>query len=408
MKEIENFKSVNDFVETFMRKYNECEAQLPYHINVIDLLHANENAHSRILLKLLQQSHKGKYEILESFVKEFMRGFDYKIEKPVFSAETYRIDLLIREKNKYAIIFENKIHNAVLQKNQIARYIEKVKQLEYSVKQIYVVYLPPDNHNKPTDCSWRIEGNCCKECDRKTIPADCINLLTYEELFKDRYYALTFKSQILPWLKKEILQSCRTNESFLSSAITQYIDHLERILGLRKKDRKMNKELNDFLKIELDFSESSEQNVGILNTKIGEINIVLNQLNKLKEDSHKLCWLSWLERLKADFPQYQIIDGYIEDKEYVKVGVIMKYKDYSFAILIETNFNSIYYGIGRHKSSENIIQGIAELVKPVLDNNGITKNSGWWYGFKNTSYENGYFRLKTLIEETRQLIENSI
>jgi len=408
MTEIENFKDINDFTKLFIIKYNERKAQLPYHINVIDLLHANENAHSRILLKLLQQSHKGKYEILESFVKEFMQGFDHKIEKPVFSAETYRIDLLIREKNKYAIIFENKIHNAVLQKNQLARYIEKVKLLEYSVKQIYVVYLPPDNHNKPTDCSWRIEGKCCKECDRNTISDECKNLFSYDELFTHRYNALTYKSHILPWLKSNIIPSCRTNDTFLSSAITQYIDHLEKIFGLKKKDRKMNMELNDFLKEELNFNESPEQNVGILNTKIGEINKVIYQLNKLKEDSHKLCWLSWLERLQADFPQYTIIDEYVDDKEYVKVGVIMKYKDYSFAILIETNFNSIYYGIGRHKSSEQITPEIAAFIKPVLEDNGIIKNSQWWYGYKDTSYENGYFRLKTLIEETRQFIENYI
>lgn len=408
MREFDNFRNINDFTKSFMLKYNECKSQLPYHINVIDLLHANENAHSRILLKLLQQSYKGKYEILESFVNEFIINFEHKIEKPIFSAETYRIDFLIREKNKYAIIFENKIHNAVLQKNQIARYIEKVKLLEYSVKQIYVVYLPPDNHNKPTDCSWRIEGKCCKECDRNTIPAECKNLVSYEELFKERYCSLSFKNHILNWLKKDIIPSCRTNDTFLSSAITQYIDHLEKILGLRKKDRKMNIELNDFLKEELNFNESPEQNVDILNTKIGEINEVIYQLNKLKEDSHKLCWLSWLDRLKAEFPQYTIIDEYVDDKEYVKVGVIMKHKGYSFSVLIETDFDSIYYGIGRHKSSEQILPEISALVKPVLENNGITKNSEWWYGYKATSYENGYFRLKTLIEETKLLLNNSI
>lgn len=98
MTEFDKFRNINDFTKSFMLKYDECKSQLPYHINVIDLLHANENAHSRILLKLLQQSYKGKYEILESFVNEFMKGFNHKIEKPLFSAETYRIDLLIREK----------------------------------------------------------------------------------------------------------------------------------------------------------------------------------------------------------------------------------------------------------------------------------------------------------------------
>jgi hypothetical protein len=405
--EFENFRIINDFTKSFMKKYNECKAQLPYHINVIDLLRANENAHSRILLKLLQQSHKSKYEIPESFVNEFIVDFEHKIEKPVFSAETYRIDLLIREKNKYAIIFENKIHNAVLQKNQLARYIDKIKQLEYSVRQIYVVYLPPDNHNKPKDCSWRVEGKCCKECDRNIIAAECKNLVSYEELFKDRYYSLSFNDHILPWLKENVISKCRVAD-FLSSAIIQYIDHLEKILGLRKKDRKMNIELNDFLNEELNFNESPENNISILNAKLREIALVNDQLNSLKNDTHRECWLTWLNRLRTEFPQYAVIDEYIDDDEYVKVGVIMKYKEYSFSILIETNFISIYYGIGRHKSSIQKTPEISAFVQPALDNNGIKKSSEWWYGYKNTSYENGYYRLKTMIEETRQLLNNSI
>ena len=43
--------------------------KLPYNINVIDELHANENAHSRILCKLLQyQDIEGRYRILESLL----------------------------------------------------------------------------------------------------------------------------------------------------------------------------------------------------------------------------------------------------------------------------------------------------------------------------------------------------
>jgi hypothetical protein len=36
------------FVSEFMKIHKKTEAKLPYHINVIDELHANENAHSRI------------------------------------------------------------------------------------------------------------------------------------------------------------------------------------------------------------------------------------------------------------------------------------------------------------------------------------------------------------------------
>ena len=45
------FLFLNEFNEIFTKE----EEKLPYHINLIDELHANENAHSRILGKLLQQ-----------------------------------------------------------------------------------------------------------------------------------------------------------------------------------------------------------------------------------------------------------------------------------------------------------------------------------------------------------------
>ena len=50
--------------------YKKVALKLPYHINVIDELYANENAHSRILAKLLQQkTAHNRFEILESFIE---------------------------------------------------------------------------------------------------------------------------------------------------------------------------------------------------------------------------------------------------------------------------------------------------------------------------------------------------
>ena len=44
--------------------YEEQELSLPFHINVIDELHANENAHTRILTQLLKYKEDGKNLIL--------------------------------------------------------------------------------------------------------------------------------------------------------------------------------------------------------------------------------------------------------------------------------------------------------------------------------------------------------
>ena len=54
------------FIPPFMERYRKAASKLPYHVNVIDELGADENAHSRILARLLQQKTAyEKFEILK-------------------------------------------------------------------------------------------------------------------------------------------------------------------------------------------------------------------------------------------------------------------------------------------------------------------------------------------------------
>jgi len=395
--DINRFNDVNMLSTSFIKLYNKLEAEQPYHINVIDLLWANENAHSRILLHLLKQNINGKYEILESFIHVLFPKFNHTIEKPEFSSEKHRIDLLVKEKGKYGIIFENKIHNAVIQKNQIARYIDKMKGLGYTEKQIYVLYLPPDDTNQPNDCCWKIEQSWCKECDRVNIHYNCAAGESYLPVFEDRYSHLTFRNHILPWLKRDILPNCRIKDTYLQSTIVQYIDHLEGLFDIRETNKKMNMELQDYIKQTLKFEEKPVHDLGLVNTKINDLNKVINQLNSLKEATEGECWKLWLNQLHSDFPKYKTISGN-NDNKFPKVGVIFEIKGQKFSVLIEKEVN-IYYGIGRHYSSTSIIKEVTEMVTPILDELAGFKSDDWWYGWKYTSFENAYERLKTLIKE---------
>ena len=47
------YKTAVSFAHNFHTKIVEEKRKLPYNINIIDELHINENAHSRILCKLL-------------------------------------------------------------------------------------------------------------------------------------------------------------------------------------------------------------------------------------------------------------------------------------------------------------------------------------------------------------------
>ena len=183
------------FAEELHNDIEKIKEKLPYNINVIDELHINENAHSRILYKLLQYKNDlGQYEILESLVNYIIkhcRKNSFKnihVEKPKITQEEQRIDLWVRDEG-YAIIIENKVYNAIDQENQLSRYIDKTKVDSRKYKDgsnIFIIYLSQSG-KEPAEQTWK----------------------DYKDEFKDRYVNLSFKDDILPWLKNIILPNVR-------------------------------------------------------------------------------------------------------------------------------------------------------------------------------------------------------
>jgi len=196
--DIRKFDEVNELSHSFMKIFKDEESKLPYHINILDLLWANENAHSRIFAELLKQKSGNRYDILNRFLEylaDINPNFKHKVQKPRITSEKDRIDLLVLDK-EFALIIENKIHCAVDQGSQIARYIEKVKEKGYKSSQIYVIYLTRYENKKPEDQSWKLY-----EVD-------------YKEDFADRYFSLSFKEDVLPWLTNYVLPNCTVKEPF--------------------------------------------------------------------------------------------------------------------------------------------------------------------------------------------------
>ena len=69
MPDIEQMKDALSFSKTLLREIERLNTKKPYHLNVIDELHINENGHSRVLYKLLKfRNETGEYEILQSFI----------------------------------------------------------------------------------------------------------------------------------------------------------------------------------------------------------------------------------------------------------------------------------------------------------------------------------------------------
>lgn len=219
--------------------YQEKKKALPYSLNIICELHDDENAHSRILRGLLQFNSKGKYPILQSFVRQVNEladcEADITIKNPKLSVEeqttgSRRIDLLIKESKSYAIIIENKIWNAPDQEKQIEDYVNYVKELGIPKRKIYVIYLTRNGQKEISECSLTTKAKKVLGCSKHS---------------NGRFICMNFENDILPWLENLVDTMDTPNESLLYSALVQYVDYLKTRFDKREEDIKIENELEE-------------------------------------------------------------------------------------------------------------------------------------------------------------------
>ncbi|MDD2489612.1 MAG: PD-(D/E)XK nuclease family protein [Bacteroidales bacterium] len=364
-------KLINDYKDT-MKSY-------PYNINIIDELHADENAHSRILMKLLQFNEDMSFPILDSLLKEL--GINETILTPIFTSDASdRIDLLIKDE-KYAIIVENKIHDALDQENQLNRYIKEVERKGFD--SFYIIYLTKDGH-EPTN------GSLSEEKKRK-LNTD------------GRFYSLSYKDNILPWMEERILPLCRIKEENLTTALKQYIDHLKGLFLERKIDKELNETMKKHIIEELKLENiSSEDKIKRLHKFMTEISDLHAIADNIRREEVFLYFSKWkLELQKILGSQNNIIeDNFLDNgkkgftNEYPRLGTKFEYKGITFVCIIETKISDnkdpyiVFWAPHQKKHKE---------IKDFLDNNilAIDKNlrikgnfnteenevQGWFYTY---------------------------
>lgn len=264
-QEKQYFSQIVSMKEKFMTVYNTEKAKLPYNINLLDEIHANENAHSRILIKLFQYEYNNKFVLLKSFLDEI--GFDdlsKMLIKPMITSETNRIDARVREKKKFSLIIENKINGAPDQPKQIERYIEIEKQSGFDEAQIHILYLTSDGGSP-----------CLSSFSREK-----------QAVYSDRYKEISYRYNVLPWLKKVVAEKHFefTNNELLVSAITQYKNFLEGKYKQREGEQKMTNIMTSL--IEKQFGLNSENELEN-HKKICDLKEYLETLNEYVSEIEK-------------------------------------------------------------------------------------------------------------------------
>ena len=255
---------------------------IPFSFNVLDEQcgHIVENSHTNILMKLLQYKNQYGYVFLESFFS-FLGLEDIKVnpnQDVRFDTERFydkngRIDGFIFQRDQFALIIENKVNGARNQEKQLQRYIESVtndpkvfSSNQKGIESIWVLFMTKNGVENPDDVS--------------------LDYMTNNGIRENHFAAISYKGDVLPWLKEYIQPTVMQKDQVLNSGLFQYIDFLEGMLGMRQSDFKLlNKGKEWFINWLKENTSYDKDGFSSKNVLLDEINKKINK--QLKQRSNE-------------------------------------------------------------------------------------------------------------------------
>ena len=319
--------------------------KMPFHLNVIEAAcrgHFKETGHSLVLANLL------KHPVIQSsFIKNIL---NIQHEYMHVTAEKNRIDVALKGKDIFVII-ENKVNDAEEMENQIYRYVNEIgiKKYDFTLSQIYVIYLNPTNRTLPS-----LYSLCDKNKENNV----------FEALGKEHFKVLSYKYDITDWLRKLSIE----NEPHIASALDQYIDFLENKFYTSSIYQNMNKEIKDFILKELHIEGLTlQEQITALKNEQEKVTTLLDSIEDLrielrKEESNRLMreWQSEIEK-EISLSQDEHSFG-IQLKNQVWLGVWDGY---------DAKNNLPYWGFQLENYKKSEMPDLLESIKKLIEKSNI-------------------------------------
>ena len=303
-----NKKEIKEFINFILNKSRENEYLIKNKINLLDELHADENAHTRILLRLLELELDGTHPILNTLVNECINpgGFDLpNMKNPIIYEQKENMDGFVIDRNNYILVIENKINWAKDQDKQIERYVKQAldyaKENEIPEDKIFVLYLT-DNGKK------KVENFSLTDCAKETLNYK-------DERNHGRFLELTYREDIL-YILETVKSENLFEDEIVSSYLIQYIDYLQGRFHVRKNEEEYNrimaKEIKNELEAMLRKLSAPEQAAKIEKLQ----NEIYEYLEKVKQEIYpndpkliakKLCKLLDVHRNEKEFAKFERI-----------------------------------------------------------------------------------------------------
>lgn len=289
-----------------------------YNGSILDIIGGiSETLTSQVISNILRfQDEDKRYTLLKSFINRFLRK-DIEIVKPEVTAEKERLDVAVKDAN-YAIVIENKLRDAPFQRNQLARYIARLK-LKYDVRNIYLIILPQyndtiirtsagrlpfdwHNNNEDRKCALgRFECWCdfpkmilnkeqkdwCSKCDKTILERIRKNTFKLHDDFSEW---LIEESMLLPQ-KQWPLKSC----------MLQFAYYLKGLYNTRFNN-KLNMAIIEFLREKVIPNGSSMDKWEAINETISDLDQLKQSIEELRRDVAISFIKEWEKSLKKDFP----------------------------------------------------------------------------------------------------------
>lgn len=336
--EQEDAKSLLLLTERVNTLIMESENKPKYQLNVLDLVNISEPLTSQLLKLLFKYRLKNRYVICEAFLKHFLEPFGYDAELfacPKITAETEHIDVGIQEKGKYAVIIENKLKGAVFQRNQLARYIQKMRNEGYNDDQIFIIILPGyidrnifdhinmsvwrlpfdwEVPNQERTCAFSDAVSCMCDFDKSCQMCDkCVKNL--RDKFKS--HTLVLDIEMADWLENDCLSLIPNDEIVFRTAIIQFIDFLKGRYN-KRLNNKLIMELEQFLREQLlSDKQTALEQWDFLNAKKKEVKNLIAGLDSLQISVGKDMVDEWRTRLAVKWAKY------LKNEEHKSFGICM-------------------------------------------------------------------------------------
>ena len=307
-------EKLHDFIE-------QSEYRPPYDSSLLDIIGGvTEPLTSRIIANIFKyRDENKKFSLLEAFISRFIKD-GMEIKHPVVTAEKERWDVAVRDR-RLAIIIENKLKNADFQRNQIARYIARMKRdYHYAEENIYIVLMPQYADTKIRVSAGRLPKDWVKPngirtcrvndyecwCDFPDNILDRSKLEWCAKCDKDIFSRLSDNTVVLhddfaEWLLRES-KSLPPGQWPLRSCMEQFAYYIKGLFSTRYNS-KLNMAITAFIKDKILSNESPKENWSAIEETLAELKDLNKAVEGLRKVVAKEYIKKWTECLQKDYPE---------------------------------------------------------------------------------------------------------